>query len=236
MSSASYWVVIPAAGVGRRMGTDMPKQYLPLAGRTVIEHTLARTLQHPSVAGGYIALGAEDAWWDDTGYVNHPDLVRVDGGEERCHSVRNALLAMEGRVDADDWVLVHDAARPCVRRADIDRLIETVDDHPVGGLLGLPVHDTMKRTDDADQVISTVARERLWHAFTPQMFRYGLLLETLQTALLDGVQVTDEASAIEHAGHRPLMIEGHADNIKITRPEDLALASYYLAQRAGEER
>ncbi len=229
MSEPRRWAVIPAAGVGRRMGTEIPKQYLPLAGRTVIEHTVERLLLHPAIDGLYIALGEQDAWWEDTEYAGHPDLVRVPGGAERVHSVLNALRALEKRAAPDDWVLVHDAARPCVRREDISRLIERVEQGGgVGGLLGRPVHDTMKRTDSQGRIDETVARERLWHAFTPQMFRLRLLREAIEGALAAGVAVTDEASAVEWAGHAPLMIEGHPGNIKITRPGDLELAAFYL--------
>jgi len=211
------------------MGTEIPKQYLPLAGRTVIEHTVERLLLHPGIDGLYVALGEQDAWWEDTEYAGHPDLVRVPGGAERVHSVLNALRALEKRAAPDDWVLVHDAARPCVRREDISRLIERVEQGGgVGGLLGRPVHDTMKRTDSQGRIDVTVARERLWHAFTPQMFRLRLLREAIEGALAAGVAVTDEASAVEWAGHAPLMIEGHPGNIKITRPGDLELAAFYL--------
>jgi len=231
MTKRSFWVVVPAAGVGRRMGSAIPKQYLELEGRTVIDHTIERMLLHPMVDGLYVALGEEDGWWGDTAYSAHPGLVRVDGGSERCHSVFNALETLGQRADAEDWVLVHDAARPCVRRSDIDCLIKCVASHPVGGLLGMPVRDTMKRSDASDVVLETVERDHLWHAFTPQMFRFGLLRDSLKDALNAGFLVTDEASAIEWAGHRPIMVEGHSDNLKITRPEDLQLAAYYLEQQ-----
>ena len=232
MNEPSFWAVMPAAGVGRRMGSAVPKQYLPLADRAVIDHTIERILLHPSVDGLYVSLSEEDSWWDDTEFADHPDLVRVKGGVERCHSVLHALDALARRADASDWVLVHDAARPCVRRRDIDHLIQMVRGHDVGGLLGMPVRDTMKRTDSADRILETVERTHLWHAFTPQMFRFGLLYDALQRALDAGFLVTDESSAIEWAGHRPIMVESHADNLKITRPEDLPLAEYYLeAQR-----
>jgi len=159
------------------------------------------------------------------------NLIRADGGKERCHSVLNGLNALSDSALTDDWVLVHDAARPCVRQQDLRLLIDTLADHAVGGLLGRPVHDTIKKTDARGVVTGTVERDCLWHAYTPQMFRYGLLRAALTKALEDGYEVTDEASAMEHAGHRPLMVEGHADNIKITRPEDLPLAEYYLQQQ-----
>jgi len=232
MSEPNRWVVVPAAGVGKRMGAAIPKQYLPLAGRTVIEHTLERVLLHPGLDGVYLALGEEDQWWADTEYADHPDLVRVPGGAERCFSVLNALEAMQGRTQPHDWVLVHDAARPCLRRRDVDHLISMVESHEAGGLLGVPVRDTMKRTSDTDEVTETVDRNNLWHAYTPQMFRYEKLLKAMKGAIAAGYLVTDEASAIEWAGERPLMVEGHPDNIKITRPEDLPLAEFYLSQQA----
>jgi len=158
-------------------------------------------------------------------------LIRADGGKERCHSVLNGLNALPESAQADDWVLVHDAARPCVRQHDLRLLVDTLANHAVGGLLGTPAHDTMKKTDAQGVVVETVERNSLWHAYTPQMFRYGLLRAALVKALADGYEVTDESSAIEHAGHRPLMVEGHADNIKITRSEDLPLAEYFLQQQ-----
>lgn len=223
------WVVIPAAGVGRRMGSAIPKQYLPLNGRPVIEHTIERLLLHPGVDGLYVVLGEQDQWWDGTEYAGHPDLVRVVGGAERCDSVLNALRSLLARAARSDWVLVHDAARPCVPSADITRLIETAEALDLGCVLGMPVRDTMKRADSDGRVQETVEREGLWHAFTPQMFRLGPLHDALAAAIDARVMVTDEASAMEWAGHRVVMVEGGAANIKITRPDDLALAAFYLA-------
>ncbi len=229
MTEPRRWAVIPAAGVGRRMGAEIPKQYLPLAGRTVIEHTVERLLLHPGIDGLYIALGEHDTWWERTAFADHPDLVRVAGGDERCDSVLNALRALERRAAPDDWVLVHDAARPCVRREEISQLIERVEASDAsGGLLGVPVRDTMKRGGADDRVRRTVEREHLWHAFTPQMFPLRLLREAIEGALAAGVAVTDEASAMEWAGHPALLVEGLASNIKITRPGDLELAAFYL--------
>lgn len=232
--SPRHWAVVPAAGVGRRMGADIPKQYLPLAGGTVLDHTLGRLLDHPRIAGVYLALSPEDGWWTGSRYARDRRVVRVDGGAERCHSVRNALEHLASVAAAEDWVLVHDAARPCLSAQDLERLIQAQEDQPVGGLLGMPVRDTMKRTDAQGQVLATVEREHLWHAFTPQMFRLGLLRAALGQALAGPRLVTDEAAAMELAGHRPLMVEGSPGNIKITRPEDLELAAYYL-RRQGRE-
>jgi 2-C-methyl-D-erythritol 4-phosphate cytidylyltransferase len=216
------------------MGSSVPKQYLPLAGRTVIEHTLERLVDHPRIAGVFVAVSEHDPLWETTGFAGHPRIVRVAGGRERCHSVMNALQVLVGQADEQDWVLVHDAARPCLRHSDLEHLIQILADHPTGGLLGLPVRDTMKRADAALAVRETVSREGLWHAFTPQMFRLRALYDALSEALRRDLRITDDASAMELAGHRPLMVEGRGDNIKITRPEDLKLATFYLAQQEQE--
>lgn len=226
-----YWAVVPAAGVGSRMAAAKPKQYLPLCGKTVLEHTLDRLAAQPQLSGLVIALAPADPYWQTLDPDCTLPLWRVDGGAERCHSVLNALESLRERAAAHDWVLVHDAARPCVRNSDIDRLIENVGHHGVGGLLATPVRDTMKRCDASGTVISTVPREDLWHALTPQMFRLEPLWEALQRAIAEGALVTDEASAMERAGLAPRVVPGHSDNIKITRPEDLALARFHLEQQ-----
>jgi 2-C-methyl-D-erythritol 4-phosphate cytidylyltransferase len=228
----NFWALIPAAGMGRRMGSDIPKQYLPLGGKTVLEHTLDALARHPAIDGLVLVLGA-----DDSCAATFPDQVRgkplllAMGGAERSDSVMSGLERLAGQADDQDWVLVHDAARPCLRREDLDRLIETLRDHPVGGLLGVPVRDTMKRGDARQVVCETVDRDGLWHALTPQMFRLGPLREALCAARDQGLPVTDDASAMELAGQVPLLVEGHGDNLKITRPEDLALAEFYLHQQ-----
>lgn len=226
-----FWVVIPAAGVGKRMGAAVPKQYLPLAGRTVIEHTIARFLGHPGTVGITVAVGPDDGYWNGLPPARDERVRRVDGGPERCHSVLNALDDLSERTAADAWVLVHDAARPCLRREDLDRLVARLWDDPVGGILAVPVRDTMKRADPHGRIRATEDRAGLWHALTPQMFRLGPLRGALRRALDAGVLVTDEASAMEHAGHAPMLVEGHGDNLKITRPEDLALAEFFLTQQ-----
>ncbi|MES9905677.1 MAG: 2-C-methyl-D-erythritol 4-phosphate cytidylyltransferase [Sedimenticola sp.] len=227
---AALWAVVPAAGIGRRMGGETPKQYLKLNGRPVIEHSLALLQAYPRIERVVVALADGDSWWRETAFSDHHKVERVTGGSERCHSVLNALNTLAQVADADDWVLVHDAARPCLRRSDLDKLINQLTDHPVGGLLGIPLHDTVKRADNALQVVETLPRESLWRAFTPQMFRYSLLRSALTAALESGALVTDEASAIEFYGASPLLVEGASDNIKITRPEDLPLAAFYLSQ------
>ncbi|MET0050992.1 MAG: 2-C-methyl-D-erythritol 4-phosphate cytidylyltransferase [Candidatus Thiodiazotropha sp.] len=228
MTPIRYWAVVPAAGVGRRMGGEIPKQYRLLAGRRVIDHSLARLLRNPLINTVFVALSVEDVHWEDCEHARDPRVIRVSGGEERCHSVLNALRVVLEHAAADDWVLVHDAARPCLAHEDLDRLIERLSEHPVGGLLGIPVTDTIKEVDVNGQVTGTRSRDRLWRAFTPQMFRLGMLTKALEQVIASGGQVTDEASALEALGHQPLMVEGSPGNIKITRPEDLALAEFYL--------
>jgi 2-C-methyl-D-erythritol 4-phosphate cytidylyltransferase len=227
----NLWAVLPAAGVGRRMGSRVPKQYMDLAGRAVIDHALDLFVVDTRIQGIVVALDPADGYWGSTAYADHPKVTRADGGAERCHSVLNALDALGARARAEDWVLVHDAARPCLRPADLDLLIETLLDDEVGGLLGIPVRDTMKRAEAMDRVGATVDRAALWHAFTPQMFRLGRLRAALSDALAADHMVTDDASAMERAGQAPRLVEGHADNIKITRAEDLPLARFYLQQQ-----
>ena len=214
------------------MGSADPKQYLTLCGKTVLEHTLTRITGHPRIAATVLVIAAEDGHWPRlAGGFAHSSLLIVHGGAERCHSVLSGLRALAAHAAPQDWVLVHDAARPCVRREDLERLIEQLQDHPVGGLLGIPVTDTMKRSDAHGNVIETIRRDGLWRALTPQMFRYGMLSRALIAALERDVLVTDEAAAMEMAGYAPRMVEGHADNIKITLPQDLILADMYLQQQ-----
>ncbi len=222
------WAVVPAAGAGLRMGAPVPKQYLPLCGRPVIAHTLERLCNHTRIDGVVVVLSAADEWWQDIELSSAQPPLRATGGAERCDSVLSGLERLAKEADSRDWVLVHDAARPCLRDEDIDRLIDAVTTVGDGGLLGVPVRDTMKRTDAHGQIIETVEREALWHALTPQMFVLADLQQALRQARERGITVTDEAQAMELSGLRPRMVEGHADNIKITRQEDLALAEYYL--------
>lgn len=227
MPSLDHWAVVPAAGVGKRMGTKVAKQYLSLCGYPVIEHTLRRLLSHPRIKAVTVVVGPADEWWSSvpSGWRTN----RADGGVERCHSVLNGLKSLlKAGASPVDRVLVHDAVRPCLRGGDIDALIEGVAEYEGGGLLGLPVRDTMKRVDAHIQVDETVPRDHLWHALTPQMFPLGVLHDVMEQAISAGVFVSDEAQAMELAGYRPKMIEGHPDNIKITRNNDLGLAALYL--------
>ena len=230
-STSRFWVVIPAAGSGSRMGAQLPKQYLPLAGRTVIEHSLARLAALQNCSGVVVAVAADDAVWSSLNVTLNVPVQTITGGAERCHSVLAALTWLLGVADTGDWVLVHDAARPCVRRADLERLIATLADDPIGGLLAVPARDTMKRAAADGRILATVDRTDLWQAQTPQMFRLGALHEALSSAIIAGVLVTDEASAMERMGQMPRLVEGHSDNIKITRPEDLVLAEFYIKRQ-----
>lgn len=229
--SPDYWAVVPAAGIGRRMGAEVPKQYLPLGSRTVLEHTLDALYSEPRIQGVCVVHGVEDPYWSTLNLHPPRQLFEAPGGAERSDSVLNGILNLLKQAAPDDWVLVHDAARPCLRTEDISRLIAELSDDDVGGLLAIPTRDTMKETDAEGRVALTLDRSRLWHALTPQMFRIQTLHDALVQVRDAGRSITDEAAAIEYMGLRPKLVEGHADNLKITRPEDLALAGFYLQQQ-----
>ena len=221
-SSPAFWAVIPAAGVGARMAADRPKQYLQLGGQSILEHSLGCFLDHPGLQGLLVCLAADDPYWPSLNLAGDPRIQRVDGGAERSGSVLNALLHLHAQgADEQDWVLVHDAARPNLSRNDLDKLLFELADDPVGGLLAVPARDTLKRADRHGRVAETVDRSSIWQAYTPQMFRLGALHRALADSLVADATVTDEASAMEWAGHAPRLIEGRSDNIKVTRPEDL---------------
>lgn len=230
---ANYFAVVPAAGTGSRMGADCPKQYLPLGDRAVIEHTLGRLLEVPVLRAIVVAIAPDDGRWPGLALAGHDRIHAVSGGAERCHSVLNGLEYLTGRADDRDWVLVHDVARPCIAGVEIARLIDGVGDHAVGGILAIPVSDTLKKVGPAG-IEATVDRTGVWRAQTPQMFRLGLLRDALQMALQRGGAITDEASAIELAGYQPQVIEGSPTNIKITHPRDLALAGLFCGQATLE--
>ncbi|MPQ84751.1 2-C-methyl-D-erythritol 4-phosphate cytidylyltransferase [Pseudomonas sp. MAFF 730085] len=218
----AFWAVIPAAGVGARMAADRPKQYLQLGGRTILEHSLGCFLDHPSLKGLVVSLAVDDPYWPNLACATDPRIQRADGGSERSGSVLNALLQLNalGASD-DDWVLVHDAARPNLSRDDLDTLLAELAHDPVGGLLAVPARDTLKRADKHGRVVETVDRSLVWQAYTPQMFRLGALHRALADSLVADAVITDEASAMEWSGQAPRLVEGRADNIKVTRPEDL---------------
>ncbi len=225
------WVIVPAAGIGTRMRSDLPKQYLRLQGKTLLEHTLERLLAIPDLAGLVLALSPTDPYWEQLPLAGDARVAVVDGGSERSRSVLNGLNYLTLQAEADDWVLVHDAARPCISASTIASLRRHTANHPVGGILGVPVGDTLKRVGPRNVILETSDRRGLWQAQTPQLFRYQLLHQCLARALGQSEIVTDEASAMELAGYQPLMVEGRTDNIKVTRPEDLALAEAILQRQ-----
>jgi 2-C-methyl-D-erythritol 4-phosphate cytidylyltransferase/2-C-methyl-D-erythritol 2,4-cyclodiphosphate synthase len=230
------WVVIPAAGRGERMGASIPKQYLPLAGATVLEHAMRPFLGHPRVVGIVVVVARDDARWPTLECSRHSIVTSAIGGGTRMTSVLSGLDSLQGQAAADDWVLVHDAARPCLLREDIDRLIATLSQDDVGGLLALPVTDTLRREQTNGRGAGTVERDRLWRAQTPQMFRFAPLRAALQAAVQRATHVTDEAAAMEAMGASPRLVEGSTRNLKITQGEDLALAEALLGRpvRGGE--
>jgi len=227
------WFVVPAAGASRRMDGEMPKQYREVAGRTMLEHVLATLLGHAGIAGGAVAIAAGDPWWGRLPESLRTRVAVAPGGTERCHAVLAGLRALT-QAAPDDWVLVHDAARPCLSAVELDRLIRACRDDSVGGLLAVPVADTLKRAGEDGRVLDTLPREGLWRAQTPQMFRQGRLVSALEAALAAGEQPTDEAAAIERIGLRPRLVPGSSLNIKVTRPEDLAFAEWVLRSRLEE--
>ncbi len=229
-----FWAIIPAAGTGTRMGGDIPKQYLPLAGRTVIEHVLDVFLSHPRIAGISVAIAETDIYWRQYLLRSQAKPLRfAKGGALRAHSVSNLLQSLQKELQPQDWVLVHDAVRPCLQASDLDLLMDTLSRDPVGGILATPLVDTVKSVDTERRISATPERQNLWRAFTPQMFRYGQLVEALNAALKRGDAPTDEAAVMASAGHVVRVVEGRSDNIKITRPEDLALAEAILNQPRG---
>jgi 2-C-methyl-D-erythritol 4-phosphate cytidylyltransferase len=231
-SRADLWCVVAAAGQGRRFGAGVPKQYIDIAGRTLLEWTLDRLTSHPRIAGVVLVVAADDTQSISPGSCHEKPLLRVAGGAERADSVLAGLRALPDTVDDDAFVLVHDAARPCVRHTDIDALIDQ--GMPAGGaLLAAPLRDTLKRSDGSARVLETEPRESRWRALTPQMFRRGELIAALESACREGIVVSDEAMAMERAGFRPLLVEGSDDNLKVTTPADMALAEYLLLQESG---
>lgn len=226
--SVKYWAIIPAAGVGSRIQSDKPKQYLTLAGQPILQHVVNLFSSHPHIEKVIVVLHAKDHWWPSL-QLSHPETVLTAiGGKERVHSVLLGLDFLSEIADKNDFVLVHDAARPCLQLSDMTKLMTELKNHSVGGLLGLPIVDTVKRVNKNSDVLETISREQLWRAQTPQCFRYHLLKSSIEKALSENIDMTDESSAMEYAGLEPKMIVGDVRNIKITFLEDLALAEKVL--------
>ncbi len=213
------------------MGDPLPKQYLQLAGRTLIEHACTALLGCGAICGLVIALHPDDDMMATLDVASNERVMLVEGGAERADSVLAGLEHLAGRAGPGDWVLVHDAARPCLEQGDVEAMLTQLQQHAVGGLLARPVTDTVKRSAPSGEVTETLPREQLWLAQTPQMFRYGLLREALHRAKADQAAVTDESSALERLGYRPALLIGSPANIKVTYPQDLELAAWYLSKR-----
>ena len=228
---AGIWAVLPAAGRGSRFGGERPKQYLEVAGRPLIAHALDALLAHPGVAGVVVALAADDPLWPGWDEFAGRPLLTCVGGDSRAASVLAALQVLPDAVRGDDFVLVHDAARPNLALADLEQLLERGRVDPVGAILAAPVRDTLTRAGDDGGIDGTEPRERLWRALTPQLFRRLQLTRALQSAAEAGVEVTDEAMALERQGLRPLLVEGREDNFKVTTPADLARFEFELSRR-----
>ncbi|WP_057830529.1 2-C-methyl-D-erythritol 4-phosphate cytidylyltransferase [Colwellia sp. TT2012] len=230
-----FVVIVPAAGVGKRMQANCPKQYLRINNKTILSHTVMRLLSHPLITQVIIALSENDEYFSESDLAQHTDIIRVKGGTERVDSVLSGLQAVD--TQKYPWVLVHDAARPCVSHQDIDKLISECQKNDCGGILATLVRDTMKRAiataGGMNTIENTVDREQLWHALTPQLYKTVELTDAIEQAMASGLSITDEASAMEHAHHNSLIVAGSSENIKITHPNDLALAEFYLNKQSA---
>ncbi len=232
VSLADIVAVLPAAGIGSRMQSDLPKQYLTIEGKTLLEHAIGALLRSPRVREVIVAISPQDTFFAQLPIAGDPRVRGVIGGAQRADSV---MAGLQHAGDAE-WVLVHDAARPCLHLDDLNRLLAISEHSKIGGILAAPVRDTMKRAEPGiEKIAHTVDRQDLWHALTPQFFPLDLLKTCLTRALAEGAVVTDEASALEHCGYHPQLVAGRSDNIKVTRPEDLALAAFFLTQLYQEE-
>ena len=228
-ASLKHWVIIPAAGTSQRMNGTLPKQYLPIQDATVIEYAIKNFLQHAGINGVIVALHEDDQHWQQLSLFNNEKIQVVTGGNTRAESVYNALLYLEDQsIDNNDFVLVHDAARPCLRFSDLENLLNQLRDDEVGGILAAPVSDTLKMSIEKGLVNKTLDRGKIWRAFTPQMFRLKYLSTAMHYCIKNDIAVTDEASAIELQSLPVKLIEGQSDNIKITQSEDLPLVAAIL--------
>ena len=231
LGMAFFHLIIPAAGAGSRMGDVLPKQYLPLAGKPMIAHCIQVFFNHPRIASIHLALNPADEFWRSLTLEPASKLkLHYTGGDSRAATVLNTLNAME--VAEDDWILVHDAARPGLTQQMLDNLLRELEHDPVGGLLALPLADTLKQSDAFNHVEKTIPRANLWQAQTPQMFRYGLLKQALTA--YNG-QSTDEAEAVEALGLQPKLVQGELRNLKVTYPQDLALLEALLSAENATE-
>ena len=229
----AIWAVMPAAGSGQRMRQALAKQYIEIDGKTIIEHSASVLLANDNIKQVVVCIAKDDGIWPSLSLSNHNCVVSTIGGTSRAQSVLNGVHALS-KAKADDWVLVHDAARPCLSSAMLNTLICELENEKIGGILAVPAKDTLKLAQlepaDTNSISKTVDRSKIWQAQTPQMFRYGLLRDSLRYALDNNVAITDEASALEFAGYHPKLVESDARNLKVTTPEDVALAKFLLEQ------
>lgn len=229
INKTKIWALIPAAGIGTRMKSELPKQYLEIDGKTILEHSLSKFLEHPSIDKVVVALHPNDNHWAKIKIANHSKIITVEGGATRAESVLNGLKAIQQQHQQEDWVMVHDAARPCLDKASIDALIQAGKDSAHGAILAYPSVDTVKLANANQTIDKTLNREQIWLAQTPQYFPVQILADAIETGLEQGLAITDEASAIEAQGMHPALVIGTRKNIKVTEPEDMMLASVWLA-------
>jgi 2-C-methyl-D-erythritol 4-phosphate cytidylyltransferase len=231
MSTSHVHVLIPAAGRGKRYGGAMLKQYLPVCGKSVLAHSIKVFQFHPMVSSTTVVLAEDDQWFESAVGLLAANVNTVTGGETRAQSVRNGLKYIADNYSSTDWVLVHDAARPCLSVSRLERFLEQGLESPHGAILAVPIGDTLKRAGDSQEVVATVDRTGLWAAQTPQLFRVGVLADAIYVAQEAGCSLTDEASAMEFVGIKPLLIMGSSANIKITHSSDLAIAEALLSRK-----
>lgn len=225
------WVVIPAAGIGKRMGVDIPKQYITVCDKAIIEHTVEKFTSRNDLQGILVALSNSDQHWSTLELSKNNKITTVTGGEERYKSVYNALCSLKNKADDDDWILVHDAVRPCITTFEIDQFIADLDHlNGIGGILALPCFETMKKANTNHEIEETIDRKFIWHAQTPQMFRYKKLFLAIEKIMNENIFITDEAMAMELAGYKPMLIQGTHSNIKITDQNDLKYLESFLRQ------
>ena len=226
-----YYCILVAAGTGHRMGINQPKQYLDIAGRTLLEWSVQPFLECPQIRRVVVVLSKEDNQFSQPPLASHPKITTVPGGQERYQSVLSGLNALSNTVQGSDWVMVHDAARPNLSIEDALRLIRIVKEHPVGGILGTPVTDSLKVVNHDNTILTEAERNQVWRAFTPQMFRFDILLKALTEVPHHKTPVTDDAAAVGRLGYQPLMIRGRSDNIKVTTQEDYEMVKKLMLHK-----
>ena len=235
IQTLQYYCVIAAAGSGQRMGSHCPKQYLSIEGKTILEWSLQPFLKIPEIEQVVVVIAQDDHRFFSLPIAHHPKLLVVHGGHERYHSVLAGLAEIAKQASDNDWVMVHDAARPNIAVEDIYHLIKTVGQHPVGGILGTPISDSLKQVNQQLTLLADAPREHIWRAFTPQIFRLGLLENCLEEAVQSGDPITDESSAVLRKGHEVMMIEGRSDNIKVTTPADYWIMNKLITAALSEQ-